>query len=186
MITMATRERISQVRTSFEEEKYESFPVQIGNFTLRSFVIPAILEEKLPNFAMQMVADDLNPSELIEHPGDVTLFGVSDAIPAEFRAIVARHEMLEYVNKVTCIEAAALEIQHLLSLPLSKDQILQYLDLRTALFEPLVPYVIEAGKIAREQSRQPPYSERKILEFKLSRDFYAIKREIISESPALS
>ena len=162
---MPTRDQIAAQRQQFVQAGYQTVRINHGAYPLEYFILPQKLCTELPNFAMQMVADDRTETDLCKRPEEVTLFGVCENIPVRFREYAARHEMYEYINRYSCVGAAVIEMRYFLDTkpdPLLRNE---YLFHRLQLFQPLPAYA--------SRHNYPPA---KVAEFTDSQQFFLLLR----------
>lgn len=161
---MPTREQIAGVRTDFAKRNYPIVTVDHGCGAHRCFVMPRDRCAELPGFAFQMVADDFKaggaPLE------DLALFGVSEDVPEPMRPFVLRHEMFEYIDGCTCVEASMHELKLVAQSGLTR-KVSDYLSRRVDFFTRLKPYV---------DAFPDHYPEAKRKEFDVSRQFFSTVR----------
>lgn len=141
---MITRDQIAEQRKKFVESGYRTGSFDVDDNLRRGpiayFILPQALENSLPGFAFQMVADGFTDEEVGHDLGAIALFGVSDGVPERHRKYVVLHEYIEYVQKRPCMTAALGELQALWTDCAAHGFLREHLELRVALFEPLIPF----------------------------------------------
>ena len=155
---MSTQTRIAAARQEFTQNRLPTFVVTHGDEAFTCFVLPQRLCAELPDFAYQQVSDDRTG---IACPDDASVFGVCESIPEKFRPFVALHEILEYWIGGTCGVTAEREMEAVRASSLSVAEQQEYVVMRKAFFERLVPYAVTKG-----------YPGPKIEEFRASLQFF--------------
>lgn len=155
---MSTQTRIAAARQEFTTNGFATFVVVQEGETFTCFVLPQKLCTELPDFAYQQVSDDRTG---ITCPDDASVFGVCESVPEKFRQFVVLHEILEYWIGGTCGDVAAREMEAVRASRLSDAEQREYVQMRKAFFERLVPYTV---------AKQ--YPAHKIQEFRASLAFF--------------
>lgn len=151
---MATQTQVGAARAKFEQNRYPTFVVEYEGQRFTCFVLPIGLCSELPDFAYETVADDRTG---ITCPDEASVFGVCDTVAEEFRPFVALHEILEYWIGGKCGEATLKEVEALTRSQISPPRQIDYLFMRRAFFQRLIPFAKKSG-----------YPEHKIEEFEAS------------------
>ncbi len=168
------QEKIEQYRQTFQEEGFQTEIVEWQGKAYLYYVIPESWS-KLPKTLPQLFALQLVPAlEVLEagDPSACSLFGVSSAIDAEFRPLVALHEVLEYVIHPLhdapiyrqqrlpipspwprgCCRASEVEWQEVKKRPVSFQR--RYVAMRVKFFGDFLEYAQKSPGITPEQRKE--------------------------------
>jgi hypothetical protein len=136
-------EQVEQIRAQLNSAGCPIESVECEGRTYPYFVIQRDRNPQLPKFAMR-VTPTLEEIAAAEDPMKVTVFGVSDEVPVEFRPLWVAHEVFEFCHigldhEGRCKEAAIREISMAMKL-LSAAKLKEYLALRVVFFADLLVY----------------------------------------------
>lgn len=150
---VVTQEQVMEKRQYFLDRKYPVFEIFYDLACLECFVLPQACCPELPHFAIQMVASDWRSLHTTRNTKGTAIFGVSESIPEEFRPMIVRHEMDEYLGNLTCVQSSIRELTEFLNSK-HRGRWEEYVNCRRALFSVLPEFAL-AHK----------YSPEKIAEF---------------------
>ncbi len=164
---------VAAFRTWCVSQGFPTFAVPHRGASFDCFVLPQTLCAELPQFAVQKVVTGFTELDLQQRPNEIAVFGVADTVDERMREHVVRHEMFEYIDGCTCMQASAKEIEHLIVSGVFKDEGLRrkYLADRFELFQSLLPYA---------KDHPEDYSAEKQLEFWQSYFFFKLMQPVPS------
>lgn len=159
-------EHILQCKNFYREKGYPTFEVMHEGQTFHPFVLPSSLST-LRNF-VQRITPTTVEMQSASNVDDVTVFGVSEEVPEEFRPYCVVHEIIEFLHlgierKGRCALAAAQEYRLVVeSGKFSATQLMEYATLRRNFFRDLIQFVEGTSS----------YTPDDITEFKCSLNYF--------------